>query len=342
VVAYQQPVAATPGVPAVVVEIAQTLNDHAALTRRLWLRTIAQQLLLLALAALLVRFGLQRGLRPLLHLRDTVKARAPASLEPLPSQAMPTELTPLVEAINEYARQLDQYAGAQQVFVQNAAHQLRTPLTLLTTQVSYALRAEDGKARDESLAAIRSTVQHSSRLVNQLLTLSAVESQAAPAPVEDRVDLGGVVRDVLEDLVGHAQAKGIDLGFEGAGDGEQALTVAGERMALREITMNLVDNAIRYTQRGGIVTARIETLPDAVTLLIEDNGPGIPPAEREHVFERFYRLHDADSQGSGLGLAIVRELASRVSASVELRTSAAGRGLTVAVRFQPSVEVLAA
>jgi two-component system sensor histidine kinase TctE len=332
-------VPAGPGVGPVLVEIAQTMNGHAALTGSLWLRTIGQQLVLLALVALLVLFGLRRGLRPLLRLRDTVAAREPGSLQPLAFDAMPTELSPLVIAINEYARRLDQYTGAQRVFIQNAAHQLRTPLTLLTTQVSYALRAADGAGREESLSAIRSTVQQSARLVNQLLTLSAVEALEPAEPDEPAapgVALDAVIRQVLEDLAGQAQAKDIDLGFEQVGTG--TAVVAAQRLALREIAMNLVDNAIRYTQPGGIVTTRIVASREAVTLVVEDNGPGIAPSEREHVFERFYRIHDGDSAGSGLGLPIVREFASRIAAGVELRTSVSGRGLTVEVRFVPRME----
>ena len=223
--------------------------------------------------------------------------------------------------------------GAQRVFIQNAAHQLRTPLTLLSTQVSYAVRATDASGRSESLAAIQGTVQQSARLVNQLLTLSAVEAQehaGSAGRAEKRVQFDAPIRQVLEDLAGQAQAKGIDLGFEMTGAGA---LIAAPRLALREIAMNLVDNAIRYTPPGGIVTTHIDVTADAMTLLVEDNGPGIAPEERERVFERFYRIHDGDSAGSGLGLPIVREFASRIGASVELRTSAAGQGLTVAVRF---------
>ena len=334
-VAYLQPVLADPGVQPVLVQIGQTMNGHAALARKLWLHTMGQQLLLLALVAALVLFGLRQGLLPLLRLRDVVAEREPGSLEPLSFHAMPAELSPLVEAINEYARRLDQYAGAQRVFIQNAAHQLRTPLTLLTTQVSYALRSGDSPGREESLAAIRNTVQQSGRLVNQLLTLSAVEAQDRAEPVEAEVALDAVIRKVLEDLAGQAQAKDIDLGFEQAGTGPTV--VAAQRLAVREIAMNLVDNAIRYTQPGGMVTTRIEASSDGVTLVVEDNGPGIAPSERERVFERFYRIHDGDSAGSGLGLPIVREFASRIGASVELRTSASGQGLTVAVRFASPV-----
>jgi two-component system sensor histidine kinase TctE len=139
-----------------------------------------------------------------------------------------------------------------------------------------------------------------------------------------------VMRQVLEDLAGQAQAKGIDLGFEMTGAEPM---IAGHPIALREIAMNLVDNAIRYTQPGGIVTSRISVSAETVTLIVEDNGPGIPLDERERVFERFYRIHDGDSGGCGLGLPIVREFASRMGARVALRTPAGDRGLAVEVMF---------
>ncbi|MBQ1762759.1 MAG: sensor histidine kinase, partial [Aquincola sp.] len=182
-VAYLQPVPGERGVEPVTVAIAQTMNGHAALVRSLWARSMGQQALLLALVAALVLLGLRRVLRPLLALRDAVLSREAGSLQPLAVPAMPHELQPLVAAINDYARRLDQYAGAQRSFIQNAAHQLRTPLTVLTTQVNYALRA-DGAQRQESLEAIRGTVAHSGRLVNQMLMLSAAEAQAEAGEVD--------------------------------------------------------------------------------------------------------------------------------------------------------------
>jgi two-component system sensor histidine kinase TctE len=327
-VAYLQPVLTDTGILPVQVEIAQTLQGHAQLTRSLWLQAMVQQLVILALVALLVLFGLRNCLHPLLRLRDGVLARRPGALHPLEIDAIPAELAPLVSAINEYARRLDQHTGVQQVFIQNAAHQLRTPLTLLNTQVSYAVRATDFAGRSESLAAIRQTVQQAVRLVNQLLTLSAAEAHSPAEMTESSVELDAVMRQVLEDLAGQAQAKGIDLGFEMAGTDP---IVAGHPVALREIAMNLVDNAIRYTQPGGIVTSRIAVSSAFVTLIVEDNGPGIPLDERERVFERFYRIHDVDSGGCGLGLPIVREFASRIGAIVALRAPAAGPGLAAEV-----------
>jgi len=332
VVAYLQPVVGAPAITSVTVQIAQTLHGRDAFVFDLWWHAMLQQVVILTMTAALILLGLRRGLRPLLRLRDAVLARAPGALQPLALTDVSVELAPLVVAINDYAHRLDRYVGAQRIFIQNAAHQLRTPLTVLTTQLSYGLRAADAQGRLESLRAIRETVQHATRLVNQLLTLSAAEADGREVSGEAEIALDGVVQRVLEDLAGHAQARGIDLGFE-RDEGRPTPKVKGHLLALREIVVNLVDNAIRYTQPGGVVTTRLGTRGEQVVLTVEDNGPGIPEALRERVFERFYRIDDRDSGGSGLGMPIVREFAARIGATVALRTPPGGVGLAVDIAF---------
>jgi two-component system, OmpR family, sensor histidine kinase TctE len=330
-VVYLQPVLTETGIQPVRVQIAQTLRGRSTLARSLWMQAMVQQLAGLALVALFVLVGLRNCLKPLLRLRDAVLARRPGSLHALDVRAVPIELSPLVDAINEYATRLERHTSVQQSFIQNAAHQLRTPLTLLTTQVSYAVRASEPAARAESLSAIRQTVQQSVRLVNQLLTLSSAEVHGPGDQHGAHGRLDEVVRAVLVDMAGKAQSKRIDLGFEGT---DAAVDVSGHAITLREIVMNLVDNAIRYTPPGGIVTCRIGLAPGLATLTVEDNGPGIPASERERVLERFYRIDDRDSDGCGLGLAIVKEFASQLDARLTLRTASAGAGLAVDVTFR--------
>ena len=329
-VIYLQPVLTETGIQPVRVQIAQTLRGRSALARSLWMQAMVQQLAALALVALLVWLGLRNCLKPLLRLRDAVLARRPGSLHALEIEAVPVELSPLVDAINEYAMRLERHTSVQQSFIQNAAHQLRTPLTLLTTQVSYAIRAADASGRAESLTAIRQTVQQSVRLVNQLLTLSSAEVHGPGELHGENALLDEIVQRVLEDMAGRAQSKRIDLGFESTATD---VRVRGHAVALREIVLNLVDNAIRYTPPGGIVTTRIVVDANRVTLTVEDNGPGIPPAERERVFQRFYRIENSDSDGCGLGLAIVREFAVALGASIALRTPTSGIGVAVDVGF---------
>ena len=162
-VAYLQPVLTETGIEPVRVQVAQTMQGRARLADSLWSQAMVQQLAILALVAMLVLVGLRNCLQPLLRLRDAVLARRPGTLHALEISAMPVELTPLVGAINEYASRLEHHTSVQQAFIQNAAHQLRTPLTLLTTQVSYAVRATDAAGRAESLAAVRQTIQQSVR-----------------------------------------------------------------------------------------------------------------------------------------------------------------------------------
>jgi two-component system sensor histidine kinase TctE len=332
-VAYLQPVLTESGLQLVRVQIAETLHGRDAMARSLWGHALVQQLVTLALVALLVWVGLRNCLKPLLMLRDAVLRRRPGSLKPLQLATVPGELSPLVDAINEYALRLERHTSMQEAFIQNAAHQLRTPLTLLTTQVSYAVRTAEPRGRDESLSAIRRTVQQASRLVQQLLSLSNAQVHGDSDNPAESGDLDGVVRDVLEDMAGRAQSRNIDLGFEGAG---ASCKVRGHAVALREIVVNLVDNAIRYTPTGGVVTTRIATGQDRVTLTIEDDGPGIAPELREKVFQRFYRIDDGDSDGCGLGLAIVREFAQSIDARVSLSTPATGQGLSAEVEFRPA------
>jgi len=332
-VAYLQPVLTESGLQLVHVQIAQTLHGRDAMARSLWGHALVQQLITLALVALLVWVGLRNCLKPLLMLRDAVLRRRPGSLKPLQLAAVPGELSPLVDAINEYALRLEKHASMQEAFIQNAAHQLRTPLTLLTTQVSYAVRTVEPQARGESLSAIRRTVQQASRLVQQLLSLSNAQVHGDSHDNGDTGDLDSVVRGVLEDMSGRAQSKDIDLGFEGAAT---QCRVRGHAVALREIVVNLVDNAIRYTPSGGVVTTRIVPGPGGVKLTIEDDGPGIAPEQREKAFQRFYRIDDSDSDGCGLGLAIVREFAQSIDARIWLSTPASGRGLSAEVEFRPA------
>jgi two-component system sensor histidine kinase TctE len=329
-VAFAQPALGLPREGPVLIEVAQTLQSRMALTHEIWATAVRHQLLLLVLAVLMVLIGLRRGLRPVMRLRERMQRRRPGTLEPIDAAPVPHELTPLVHAINEYVKRLDDHASAHSRFIANASHQLQTPLTLLNTQVSYALRSTDVASKDEALQAIREGVQHGIRVVKQLLTLSAAESPAAHSMRQSDVDLSGVVKRVLEESAMAAQSKHIDLGFEHYG--AQAVVHAMPAM-LHDLVANLIDNALRYTPVGGVVTAAVEARGDVNILRIADNGPGIPLAEHEHVFERFYRVRQDKSDGCGLGLPIVREIALASGAAVTLSGPLSGTGLVVGVTF---------
>ncbi len=329
-VAFAQPVFAAPDRGPVLIQVGQTLEGRNELARDIWASTIRGHLALLALVALLLWFGMRRGLRPLLDLRDRMARRTPGALDRMDARGVPAEIQPLVSALNDYVARLDAHMSAHGRFIADASHQLRTPLTLLNTQVVYALRQEDRPARAEVLQAMQESVQYSVRLTNQLLAFSRAQAGIGHPPAQERVDLVDTVRRVLETLASSAQQRGIDLGADTLC---LHAVVKAEPTLLFELVANLVDNAIRYTQRGGIVTASVTAAPEGVVLRVEDNGPGIPLSERDRVFERFYRLQDGRSDGCGLGLSIVREIAVTSGASIKLDAPGGGCGLVVCVTF---------
>jgi two-component system sensor histidine kinase TctE len=316
------------------VEVAATLHGRDQLAREMWGRNARQQVVILALAALLAWIGLTRGLSPLLRLGRAVTGRSPDSLEPLDATAVQSELRPLVVALNTYIARLAQRMAAQRRFIGNASHQLRTPLTLLNTQVHYALATDDRAAKDEALRALRDGIRQSNRIANQLLTLSRAEPESGIPVGLAPVVLDDVARMALENVAALAERRGIDLGFDADAAAERApAVVQGDEVLVLELVANLVDNAVRYTPAGGQVTVATTRVPDGWSLTVADNGPGIPPAERERVFERFYRVGGTEGDGSGLGLSIVLEIARACGATVALRDGDDGRGLVVDVRF---------
>lgn len=327
VVALSQPIFATPDQGPVLIQVAQTRHGYEDLMYELWINTLHQQLLILGLTAVLVWFGLRRGLSPLTRLQHIVQRRQPNTLHPLDMREVPQELVPLVEAMNDYIARLDEHIAAQHRFIAHASHQLRTPLTVLNTQVNYALRSPDSASKDIALQGIQDGVRHATRLVNQLLNLSKAE-MADHIRQTHSVNIVPIIKNVLESLAIQAQSKHIDLGVECE---ESVLMVNDPLSMLHEMLANLVDNAIRYTPEGGIVT--ISAAADKATLLLQvkDNGPGIPSVEYDHVFERFYQIRGRHSDGYGLGLAIVKEIVQASQGHIQLETPRDHSGLIVAI-----------
>ncbi|MET3857560.1 sensor histidine kinase [Rhizobium sp. OAE497] len=321
------PVVGLPDDGDISVTVAITHNSQYALRRRLWLDDFSKQFILVLLAGAVTIIGLQRGLAPALRLRDAVRTRGRERLDPLSPAMVQTEFQPLVRALNDHMERVQNQMAAQRRFVSNAAHQLRTPLALMSTQASVAARETDEMKRDEALQALRSSTRHMSRLASQLLTLSRAEP-GSRRPRSDTIDLSAAARDIVAAHAEQALQRDIDLGLEVSG----SVPVEGDGTMLREMLVNLVDNAIRYTRRGGRVTVSVRRAGDLAVLDVEDNGPGIPADEREQVFERFYRVLGTEGDGSGLGLAIVREVVDGAGGTVAL-AEADGGGLVVSVRL---------
>ncbi|QGZ65649.1 sensor histidine kinase [Paraburkholderia acidisoli] len=313
----------------VTVIVGKTRASREAMIASLWRPQLLRQWLMLALVGLLVPLGLTLELRPLMKLKEEVADREPAQLEPICPDPLPSELRPIVDAINQCIARLKIHAAMQRQFIADAAHQLRTPLALLTTQTQFASQCD---ARDPALRDALNGVHRTSRklaeLTSQLLLLAQAESMASSAPVTTRVDLAELISSVLEERVQAAEQRDIDLGAEL----DEHVYVGGNAGLLASLVANLIDNAIRYTQAGGCVTARCRRDRDEITIEVADNGPGIPAEARMHVFERFYRVA-TDPEGSGLGLAIVHQVARSHGGSVKVAPGAEQVGLVATVRL---------
>lgn len=313
----------------VLVEVAETTEKRTQLANRIVASVILPQFIIIPLAVMLVWFGLSRGLRPLTRLRNTIEDRDPGDLSPIATRRVPEELEPLVEAFNEMLERMKRNVEAQQRFVADAAHQMRTPLTGLKTQAQFAARETDPAALRHALRQIATGVDRAGRLVNQLLTLARTEGSEIGQQKHEPLDFSQLVREVVEDWVMVALEKNIDLGYESTG---KAL-ISGNAFLLRELAKNLIDNAIRYTPPGGHVTCRIINTASTILLEVEDDGVGISEEQAELVFERFYRVDDAMTEGSGLGLAIVQEIANQHDTRASLRPNPRGKGAVARVAF---------
>ncbi|HXF65173.1 MAG TPA: sensor histidine kinase N-terminal domain-containing protein [Burkholderiales bacterium] len=317
----------------VLVQVAESTAARIDFARQIMIRMMLPQGLLILLAAVLVWYGVGRGLAPLADLRREIARRSHRDLSALPEQRAPQEVQPLIRAMNDLLARLSQALDAQSRFVADAAHQLRTPLAGLKTQTELALRQAQSSEAQAALAQLQAATEQATRLVNQLLALARAEPGAANGVAFERLDLSRLARETTTEWVPRALARNIDLGYEGA----PAAPVTGDAFLLKEMLNNLLDNAVRYTQPGGQVTVRVAREAQRVTLEVEDNGPGIPEAERDRVFERFHRVLGSGAEGCGLGLSIVREIALSHSAQVGLAAGAGGTGTLVRVAFPRAV-----
>ncbi|QRJ65777.1 sensor histidine kinase [Azospira restricta] len=322
---------ALPGGDRVTILFAETTEGRLGLARELFLDSMRRQLLLVGVGALLVILALGTAFRPLLALRERVRRRDEEDLTPVPDDDVPSEISPLIDAINHHMERLSAMLQARRRFLADAAHQLRTPLAVLTTQAEYGLRQNDPEEMRRTFASLLGSIRGARRMTNQMLALSHAEAANGLIQEKSRVDLCALAREVALELAPLALAKRIELAFEGP---DAPLEIDGNAAMLREMLANLIDNAIRYTPAGGHVTAAVGAWRQWVALRVCDDGPGIPVAERERVFHRFYRiLGQGDSEGSGLGLAIVREIVWAHGGTVALQDGEDGRGLCVEIEF---------
>ena len=313
----------------ILVQVAETRNKRGNLSSRIISGVLLPQFAIIPIAVILVYLGLSRGIAPLNRLQARIRRRRPGDLSPIPIRGVPEEIRPVILALNDMMQRLEGNLQAQGRFIADAAHQLKTPLTGLKMQTELALEESDPEQLRQFVVRIASATDRAAHLTRQLLLLARAEASHEKIPSVESVDLDVLVRQATEEWVPRAMAAGIDFGFEGVG---WPLIIEGIPQLLRDMINNLIDNALKYTPRGGRVTVRTRTGTWAI-LEVEDNGIGIPEAERAHVFERFYRVLGSEVDGSGLGLPIVQEIADLHRARVVLLPPELGQGTLVKVSF---------
>jgi len=326
---YYVPPGSQTGLP-VLVQLAETLNKRKILAREILTASLLPQLALIAAAALTLWMGVSKGLGPMRRLHDEIASRSYYDLRPIEESHAPVEVHSVIRAINELMRRLGDAFDAQQRFIANVAHQLRTPLSGLKTQTDLALRQTDHDSLRHSLQQLSVSTDRTVHLVNQMLSLAQVEPRANKAIEMRPLDINQLTREITTEWVSHSLRKNLDLGFEGK---EAAIIRGGDKVLMKIMIDNLLDNAIRYTPAGGCVTVRVETNDKFVILTVEDNGPGIAKEERPAVFQRFYRVPGSSGHGSGLGLSIVEEVALAHGASVTLDEPTGHTGTIVKIVF---------
>ncbi len=318
--------------PYTLVQVAETRNKRSTLSSRIVSGVLLPQFAIIPLAVLLVWFGLSRGIAPLGELQGLIRARRPGDLSPIVPGSVPEEVRPLIIAFNDMMARLDTLLHAQQYFIADAAHQMRTPLAGLKMQIELATSEQEPEQARAAMHRAWQGAERAARLINQLLSLARADASSENVHSFSDVDMVWLVRESVSDCVPLALKKGLDLGVDVP---DAAVLLAGNAVLLRELITNLVDNAIKYSLSGGQVTVAVRAEPEhnRLRVSVTDNGPGIAPAEREKVFQRFYRVLGSSAEGSGLGLAIVREVAELHGGTVSLEDNPQGRGLCVQVLF---------
>ena len=310
---------------AVTLAVAETMSKRDRARLEALLSVIVPTALLCVAAAVMVLYGVRRGLAPLERLREEIQARSYQDLSPISDGDVAEELKPVLRELNNMLARLGEAQRTQVRFVANAAHQLRTPIAGLLAQLDL-VRSGSEDERSTHLTQARSGAQRLARLAQQLLSLASADPASNPEVEQRECDLSDIVRDRADSWLRQTLPRGVEVEFD-----LDVAPIRGNAVLLGELATNLVDNASRY----GAKNVRIATRHWGRSSLLEvtDDGPGIPPEQRGRIFERFYRLDNESTEGSGLGLAIVREIAQRHGASVELSERPGESGTRVGVMF---------
>jgi two-component system sensor histidine kinase QseC len=297
------------------------------LATKIALRSLLPDLVGLPLLALLVWLAIGWGLRPLQRMAELIKSRAPDNLAPLLLEPLPVELEPMGAALNRLLMQVNQLLDQEKRFIADAAHELRTPLAVLRIHAQNALDAPDPQDRKNALHQLGGGVERATRVVAQLLTLARLDPNVVQLAMGE-MDVLGYVRNELAELIPLALDRHQELNLDALEPANYQLLADGP--SLGTLLQNLVSNAVQYTPDGGQIQVQLEAQADAIVLRVQDSGPGVAAAQRDKLFERFYRI--GDGQGAGLGLSIVLRVVELHRGSISLGDSPLG-GLEVAVRL---------
>jgi two-component system sensor histidine kinase TctE len=309
------------------VVVAETTVKRSRMAREILLSNVLPEALIALATVLIVWFGVKRGLAPLARLSEEIKERSPGDLHALDAGKAPEETRPLIAALNGLLGELATANRSQQRFLANAAHQLRTPLAGLQAHTELALSTPMPDGVRTQVEQVHQATIRTARLANQLLALARAEP-GGHTERQGQVDLKAVVEGAADEWVHRALQRDLDLGFD-----LQPAVVRGDEFLLREALANLLHNAIEYSPRGARITVRTGARGGKPAIEVEDDGPGIPAAERERVLDRFYRVPGTAGTGSGLGLAIVREIAGGHHATIAIEDGQEGKGCRVAITF---------
>jgi two-component system sensor histidine kinase QseC len=307
--------------------VGEQASSRSAILWAVLRSTLGPMLLALPLLALAAWGAVARGLAPLRRLGDVLARRRPEALQPIEIPNAPSEMAPLLGALNQLFERISTLLDAERRFTSDAAHELRTPIAAIRAQAQVALAETDETLRRHALEGTLQGCDRAARLVQQLLTLSRLEADGSPQV--RRVDVGALARSVVAELMPAAVDKGQSVQLEAT----PGCVVSVDEVLLGVLVRNLVDNAVRYCPRNARIEVGVTQSAEAVVIDVEDNGPGLPEAQLQRLGERFFRVPGTDESGSGLGWSIMRRIAKALGCVIDARRSRRLGGLGVRVLF---------
>lgn len=312
--------------------VAEKHEVREELIGEITLQSLYPLTLALPVLGLLIWISLGQALKPLRKLAAEIALRSSNNLEPVAGQTnIPSEISPIISSLNQLFMQVKLAFEREKRFTSDASHELRTPLASIKIQAQVALRAEDNEQRQHALKQIVESVDRTSHLVEQMLTLARLDPDVAAEQLTD-VNLSQLIQDVKSEFIKHAENKSISLTVEETDDD---VIVSGHDSALAILLRNLLSNAINYSPKGSAITIKLNTEKNNIKLMVTDTGPGIPAEERSEMFSRFRRGENAQyQQGSGLGLSIVKRIAELHNADIDVFDNPSGQGTCIAIIFK--------